>query len=115
MNYDNVGFATSVAALKLVKEDSGSGTIPATSGGGSSEYQRITIPHGQGTDLLLYRVLVVIPGYPTYSNYFVVPFAVSGLFATPSIDSSNLYIEVGQSGVALPAQGFQYYYRILIP
>ena len=107
--------AIPAAALKLVKEGSGSGAIPATSGGGSSEFQRVTIAHNQNTDVLLFRALVVIPGYPVYSNYFVVPFAVSGLFATPSIDATNLYIEIGQSGAGLPAQGFQYYYRILVP
>lgn len=107
-------FSSDTAALKLIKEGSGSGTIPAT-GAPSSEYQRITIPHEQGTDVLIFRVLLQIPGYPTYSNYFVIPFAVSGLYATPSIDATNLYIEVGQSGFGLASQSFQYYYRVLIP
>lgn len=110
-DYTNVGYSSSITGLKLIKEDSGSGTIPAT-GAPSDESTIITIPHGHTSDKLAYRVLVVVPGYPTYSNYFVVPFAVSGLIATPSIDTTNLYIEVGQSGNSLPAQAFSYYYRI---
>jgi hypothetical protein len=115
IDYSKISFSSQAVALKLIKEGSGSGTIPATSGGGSDEYQTVTIPHGQSTDELIFRVVVSIPGYPVYNEFFVVPFAVSGLFATPSIDSTNLYIEVGQSGFGLPSQVFQYYYRILIP
>lgn len=93
IDYSKLNLSTDITALKLIKEGSGSSTIPAT-GAPSTEYARITIPHGHSSDVLVYRVLIVIPGYPTYSNYFVVPFAVSGLFATPSIDSTNLYIEL---------------------
>lgn len=114
INYSMLNLSSDTAALKLVQEGSGSGTIPAT-GSPSDTHQRIVIPHGQGNDLLLFRVLIVIPGYPSFSDYFTVPFSVSGLFGTPSIDATNLYIEVGQSGFGLPAQDFQYYYRILIP
>lgn len=111
---DLLNMSSQTIALKELMRGSGVGTIPAT-GTPSVEYQRIVIPHGYGSDKLLYRVMIVIPGYPAYSDYFVIPFAVSGLFATPSIDATNLYIEVAQSGFELPAQDFQYYYRILIP
>lgn len=107
-------FDSTKAALKLVKEGSGTGTIPAT-GSPSTEYQRIVIPHGQATDKLLFRILVRIPGYVSFSDYSVAPFTVAGLIATPSLDATNLYIEVGQSGHTLDAQPFEYYYRILIP
>jgi hypothetical protein len=114
IDYTNVSFGTAASALKLIKEGSGSGLIPAT-GAPTNEHQRVTIPHGQSTDGLLYRVMVSFPGYPAYSDHFVIPFTVAGLYATPSIDATNLYIEAGQSGVGLPAAVFLYYYRVFYP
>lgn len=118
MSIDNsmLSLATNTVALKLIDENNGTSTIPATSGGGgSSEHVSIPIPHNQGHDKIICRVMIVIPTYPTYNNYFVTPFAVSGLWCTPKIDATNLTIEVGQSGVSLPARNFSYYYRILVP
>lgn len=120
MTVDNskVSFWSGNAALKLVLSGSGSGTIPAT-GSPTGEYQRVAIPHGQGTDKLLFRVLVVIPGFPApYNTFFVTPYAGatgSAGYATASVDGTNLYIEVGQSGNGLSAQPFSYYYRVLFP
>lgn len=115
VDYSKLKLATSRSALKLLLEGSGSGTIPAT-GAPSVEHARITIPHGHTDDKLIFRVLITVPGFaPPYNEYFVIPWVASGVFATASIDTTNLYIEIAQSGFGLSSQGFNYYYRILVP
>lgn len=115
MNFDGIALFSEASSLKQIISGNGSGTIPATSGGGSSEYTLIEIPHGHDNDELVFRVMCKIPGFSFYSDWFVAPLAVSGLYATPSIDTANLNIELGQSGVSLAAQPFDYTYRVFIP
>lgn len=116
-DYEKLNFLSLETSLKLWREDSGSGTIPATALPASPpKFSRITIPHGFGSDELVFRVLVVIPSAsPPFNNYFVIPYAGGGTYATASVDSTNLYIEVGNTSSGSAALNFNYYYRILIP
>lgn len=116
-DYSKANFLSSASALKLWGEGSGSGTIPATAMPSSPpQYDRITIPHGYGSDELIFRVMIVIPGASSpFNDYFTLPTSGGGSLGTASIDDTNLYIEVGNAGSGDPAFNFNYYYWILIP
>lgn len=100
------------ANLKLLSEGTGSGQVPAR-GDDDFQYATITIPHGYGSDELVWQVSIIADGIAYYS-----PFTSSaGSFYIRSfLDSTNLKIEVSDgAAVAAPAIPFTYYYRILIP
>lgn len=117
IDYSKVRFLSDASALKLWKEGSGSGTVPATEPPSSPpQYDRITIPHGYGSDELIFRVMIVLPDVlPPFNQYFTLPTSGGGSIGTASIDDTNLYIEVGNAGSGDPAFNFNYYYWILIP
>lgn len=100
------------SALKLWKEGSGVGTVPARTGA-DFQYDQITIPHLYGSDELLFQVGI----YTVAGDVYYTPlFANGGFYAISYIDATNLYIEVGDAStvdeLSIP---FQFTYRILIP
>jgi hypothetical protein len=98
--------------LKLFKEGSGSGQVPARVGV-DMEYDLITIPHGYGSSELIIQAALVADG-----DNVILPFVAGagGFGAAAFIDDTNLYIEVSDSSVVnQPAIDFDYTYRLLIP
>lgn len=99
--------------LKLHKEGSGSGEVPARTGI-DIQYDHIAIAHGYGSDELIWQVAITTSGSETY--YFS-PILTNGSFLVDAyIDDTYFYIDVADASVvsesAIP---FTYEYRLLIP
>lgn len=118
MNYRNLVMSSKTISLKTIQEEKSTGVIPATpfNGGlGGAASANLVIPHNQGDDHLVFRVMVRVPGSPIFSDWFVAPLTIFDFWVRPSIDSERLYIELTQAGVSLPALNFEYAYRIFVP
>lgn len=104
------------SSLKILKEDSGTISVPNLPGAGDT-FGAVTIPHEYGSDELLVQVWSSV-GYS--SGGTVLPFNSNDnrIIAYTKLDSVNLYIYIIHSdagGFGFPASSHNYSYRILIP
>ncbi len=112
IDFTKILISSQSSSLKLWREGSGSGIVPARTGV-DFKYTQITIPHDYGNDNLLFQVGIY---NQTGDVYYTPLFASGGFYTIAYVDSTNLYIEVGDASVVNePAINFRYTYRILIP
>lgn len=111
MNFEDVQFDANASSLKLLA--SGTGTLSTAAG--TSADVTATIPHGYGSDKLLWQV--AITNGQTGQTYVTPLITSNGAYRLQSfMNSTNLLINVWFSvGAANPAITWTYTYRILIP
>ncbi len=110
---ENMQTSSSTSSMKILAQGSGSLTVPALAGAGQVQGTSV-IPHGYGSDLLLFQVVVKMTGV-----YDMAPWNANsnnvGIWA--SIDENNLtvYGESNSGAAPVAARTVEYYYRIFIP
>ena len=113
MDFTQAQHVSDRSSLKLVKSGAGTVTTSAFGGAGSTQ-STATIPHGLGTDELIFQVGVKWDG-----QYYMAPFQSPGgqVLVYPSLDGTNLYVtaETNSAGGGQPQTTFEYYYRLLVP
>jgi hypothetical protein len=95
--------------LKLYLEGSGTDTFPANPGSFTLTEKTITIPHGYGSDELIFQASI---------DGVAIPFTtfVGSLQYSTMIDDTNLYISRAISSAGSASSfDFTYSYRLLIP
>ena len=95
--------------LKLYAEGSGTDTFPAAPGGFVLVEETITIPHGYGSDELIFQASI---------GGVAIPFTtfVGSLQYSTMIDATNLYISIASAPFSSQSSyDFTYSYRLLIP
>jgi hypothetical protein len=100
---------------KIWLENSGTFTVAAAPPN-SDGHTTITIPHGFGSDNLIWQVSMT----GAASDWHVVPYAPgdNSLWLFASLDTSNLYItgtQIDSSGFGRPSYVCSYTYKILVP
>lgn len=113
-NLDAILFSAEYSALKLLLRGTVNIALPA----GLVNNGTATIPHGYGSDELIYFVTARdVSGNTT--NNFILPFTSRGasLISFANIDANNLYIRVGTNNMfdPFPATTWQFEYFIFVP
>jgi hypothetical protein len=115
INLENVQMSDAASSMKILKQGSGTFVIPAIPGLGAEEGTAV-IPHGYGTDELLFQV-----GINIIAENRMVPWQSndSRINLWAALDGTNLVIhgEHNEFSVpgATPDTTVNYYYRIFIP
>jgi hypothetical protein len=96
-------------------EGSGTFTVPAAPPS-SDNFATVTIPHGFGSDNLLWQVSMTDAG----GDRHIVAYAPGDntLWLYASLDATNLYItatQIDSSGSGIPSYACSYTYKILVP
>jgi hypothetical protein len=113
MDFTKVQVSTDSSSLKILAQGSDTLSVPAVAAG-STATGVVTVPHGYGSDELIFQVAVSGEGIdtliPWQSNDGIIL-----LWAT--MDSTNLkvYSRTGAFAGSQPARRYTVYYRILIP
>lgn len=114
MDITKLLFSSTAISTKLVLDDTGTSTIPA-SGAGSRNSVVVTIPHGQVDDNIVVEAFIF---EPVSGNSYPLPFSSGNqsVIYTVYHDSTNIYIEGSQGAVvARPDLDFTYFYKVFIP
>lgn len=116
-DYTKIQMTSRASANKVLLTDKGVLNIPLLPGIGANSGV-LTIPHGYGSDNLLYQVSVDDPS--TTNGLTRLPWSTSdgrvAIYA--NIDAQNLYVYGWHSdagGGGDPARSLTVYYRVLIP
>lgn len=115
INYSKLQLAPTASSNKLAFSSTGSFTIPALPGAGETFGQAV-IPHGLGTDNLLFQVSTM--GGTTNGVFLPWESNDGRLTQYASVDNTNLTItgiSEDASGLGAPAYTITYFVRILIP
>ena len=120
INTDLIMFSSDLSSTKLVKQGTGSVSVPALGGAGET-YGIATIPHGYGSSELIFQVaatrdtggtdVTLIAQLPWIS-----PDGRIRQYAY--VDETNLYVvclSFDGSGSGAPARTMNFEYRLLIP
>lgn len=114
-DFTKIQLSSSASSLKVLKQGSGTFTIPLLPGAGEKQ-ATATIPHGYTSDNILFQVATT--GGST--DGVILPWESNDgrVILYAQIDSTNLYIignDNDSGGTGQPARTITYYYRILIP